>query len=132
VAATIAITQPIHAAATLLYAVRIALAANTPAAQNQWDVTISQMCQQLEQTLRHFSLQEIASDLSVDDRATYLILLSQLSSIVNIYQNPIGSVPRVLSLMTLRDQLAGIDNYLRPFDQDLAEAFLRDASLPHG
>jgi hypothetical protein len=130
IAATLAITQPMHVAATLLYSVRIAIAANTTASIDQWDLATKQACSQLAFTLEHFTLRDVARDLAIDDRAIYLILVSQLSSIVNIYHRPAGIISREQSLAVLRDQLVGLETHFRAFDDDLANVYRRDSSLP--
>jgi hypothetical protein len=130
IAAILAIAQPMHAAATLLYSVRITIAANTTDSINQWDLAAKQACSQLAFTLEHFTLRDVARDLAIDDRAIYLILVSQLSSIVNIYHRPPGILPREQSLAALHDQMAGLEMNFRRFDDDLADVYRRDSSLP--
>jgi hypothetical protein len=130
IAAVIGLTQPIHVASMLLYSVRTRLAAKSKPDIAQWQTATDQACAQLKTALEHFSLREISADLAIDDRAPYLIVLSQLSSIVNIYERPVGILPRVDSLKLLRDQLEHLEGYLRPFDGDLADAFLRDSADP--
>ncbi|HEV3138487.1 MAG TPA: hypothetical protein VGZ26_11300 [Pirellulales bacterium] len=114
----------------LLYAVKIAIAANTTASISQWDTATKQACSQLAFTLEHFSLRDVAGDLAIDARATYLILVNQLSSIINIYNRPAGILSRVQSLAVLHDQLERLEAYLRTFDDDLADVYRRDSSLP--
>jgi hypothetical protein len=129
-AAVLAVTQPMHAAAMLLYSVRIAIAANTVQSKDQWDVATKQACAQLAFTLEHFTLRDIAGDLAIDARAMYVILVSQLSSIVNIYHRPAGILSREQSLAVLRDQLVGLETHFRAFDGDLADVYRRDSTLP--
>jgi hypothetical protein len=130
IAATIAVTQPMHAAATLLYSVKIAIAANTTDSINRWDIATTQACSQLAFTLEHFTLRDVAGNLAIDARATYLILVSHLSSIVNIYNRPPGILSREQSLALLRDQLERLETYFRAFDDDLADEFRLSSSLP--
>lgn len=126
----VALTQPIHAATALLYAVQVARAANTPAAQTQWDGVVTQACNQVKATLDHFALREISAELSPDDRVLFLIIILQLSSIVNIHSNQFGLVTRDQRLENMETQLSGLEKFLPLFDNDLHNAFQRDSRLP--
>jgi hypothetical protein len=128
--ATVALTQPVHSAATVLYGVRMAIAAKSPDEVLLWDSATKQACGQLEQTLNHYSLREIGPEMNIDDRVPFLILVVQLSSIVNIFNRPTGILPRDQTLVLMKNQLEGLRQYLTTYDLDLANAFERDSTVP--
>lgn len=126
--AIIVVTQPVHAAAAFLYSVRKASKA-TGKDIPQWDLAMKQAHGQLEHTLDHFSLREISPEMAIDDRLPFLILIVQLSSIVNIFNRPIGIRGRDETLKLMANQLAGLRHYLMTFDIDLANVFERDSII---
>lgn len=126
--AVVALSQPIHAASALLRAVSIAQAANTAAARDQWDGIVAICCEQVSAMLDHFALREISSELNPDDRALFLIIILQLSSMINIYRKPFGLISREQALSNFEGQLRGLESYLPHFDRELWDVFERDAN----
>src|SRR5262245_24663295 len=74
----VAISQLVHVSSMLLYSVQIALAANTQNAQREWDGVVDRVCAQVSVMLDHFVLREIASELEVNDRAHFLMIILRL------------------------------------------------------
>ncbi|WP_316228335.1 hypothetical protein [Bradyrhizobium sp. SZCCHNR1039] len=126
----VALAQVVHAASALLYAVRIAQAANTPTAITHWDSVVKQAFVQVEAMLNHFALRDIYSQMSIDDRLMFLMVILHLNTMTNIQKNPFGIIDRLTSLQMLQVQLENLERYLSPFDHDLWNVFERDASLP--
>jgi hypothetical protein len=124
--AIVAITQCVHAASGAMFAVRNAIKAVSVADQQRWDTATTRAIEQVGQTLAHFSLQEISSELSVNDRLSFLMVITQLASVVNIHQRPPEILMREARLHVLRAQLEGIRQYLMIFDSDLDQVFVRD------
>jgi hypothetical protein len=126
----VALAQLIHVASALLYAVQIASAANTPAAMGQWNGVVDRTCTQVSAMLDHFALREIASEMPVDDRIHFLIIVLQLSTMMSIHRTPLGILTRGEALRVLESQLRGLQPYITGLDADLWRVFERDSSLP--
>ncbi|WP_316195934.1 MULTISPECIES: hypothetical protein [unclassified Bradyrhizobium] len=126
--AVVALAQPVHAASALLRAVQIAEAANTDAGKTQWDGIVAICCEQVSAMLDHFALREISGELDPNDRALFLIIILQLSSMINIYRRPFGLISREQALKNFANQLRGLENYLPHFDQELWDVFVRDSN----
>lgn len=126
--AVVALSQPVHAASALLRAVQIAGAANTDAAKAQWDGIVGICCEQVSAMLDHFALREISSELNPGDRTYFLIVILQLSSMINIYRRPFGLISREQALSNFANQLRGLENYLPHFDRELWDVFVRDSN----
>jgi hypothetical protein len=126
----VALAQLVHAASTLLYAVQIARAANTLTATAEWDGVVDRTCTQVSTMLDHFALREIASEMPVDDRIHFLIVVLQLSTMMSIHRTPLGILNREQALLTLEHQLRRLQPYITGFDPDLWHVFERDSSLP--
>jgi hypothetical protein len=126
----VALAQLIHVASALRYAVQIASAANTPAAIGEWDGVVDRTCTQVSAMLDHFALREIASEMPVDDRIHFLIIVLQLSTMMSTHRTPLGILTREETLRTLASQLRGLQPYITGFDADLWRVFERDSSLP--
>jgi hypothetical protein len=80
--------------------------------------------------LDHFALREIASEMPVDDRIHFLIIVLQLSTMMSIHRTPLGILTKEEALQTLESQLRGLQPYISRFDADLWRVFERDSSLP--
>ena len=65
--------------------------------------------------------------MNINDRLIYLILVSQLSTIVTIHNKPVGILTKRGELEVTRDQLEGLTKYLEIFDADLARVFRDDS-----
>ena len=126
----VALSQPIHVASALLYAVQIASAANTPEAIREWDGIVDRACVQVSAMLDHFAIRDGASGMSVGDRLHYLIIVLQLSTMMSIRRTPLGILARLGALKTLESQLRGLQAYIPGFDPDLWRVFERDSGLP--
>jgi len=127
---TVVLAQLIHVASVLLYAVQIARAANTTPAIDEWDGVVDRTCIQVSRMLDHFALREIASEMQVDARIHFLIIVLQLSTMINIHTTPLGILSRDETLQTLESQLRGLQPYITGFDPDLWTVFERDSRLP--
>jgi hypothetical protein len=125
-AAVVSVTQPIHAAATMLFAVRKSQRATDVSEMVTWDKATNQATAQVEQTLAHFSIQSIVPEMAIHDRLFFLILVTQLSTIVNIYNRPPGILSRGERLGALHANLVKLSTFLKPFDEELAAVFERD------
>jgi hypothetical protein len=79
--------------------------------------------------LDHFALREIASELQVNDRIHFLIIILQLSTMISIQRTPLNLVTREQRLQTLEGQLRNLQPYMTGFDPDLWRVFERDSSL---
>jgi hypothetical protein len=126
VVARVAITQCVHAATGMLFAVRNAIVAVSVGDQTRWDLATNRANNQLEETLAHFVVRDIASELEIIDRLNYLMIVSRLSTIVNIYKHPPGILSRAKLLPQLQRDLEGLHTYLKNFDTELADVFEQD------
>jgi hypothetical protein len=106
------LAQLIHVASQLLYAVQIASAANTPVAIGEWDGVVDRTCTQVSAMLDHFALREIASEMPVDDRIHFLIIVLQLSTMMSIHRTPLGILTKEEALQTFESQLRGLQPYI--------------------
>ena len=128
-AAVMAVTQPVHAAASTLGEIRKALN-DQPVRLETYFKNIEFGMNQLRVALDHFSLREVAKDLSVKDRTLFLVIILQLGTIANIagaQESPIKDPRRRLEEQQRR--LEGVHRYLSLFDADLADVFARDAGM---
>jgi len=80
--------------------------------------------------LDHFVIRDAASEMSVDDRIHFLIVVLQLSTMMSIRRIPLGILTRQGALRTLESQLRGLEPYITGFDADLSRVFERDSRLP--
>jgi hypothetical protein len=128
-AALIAITQPIHAATGVLHGIKQYLQSTSHNDQVRWTAATDKAVEQLDDTLNHFSLREIANGLQVDDRLNYLMILARLSTIVTLYRKRPGVLDTRATYQMLVVQLEELVQFLRPFDDDLAEVFIRDGGI---
>lgn len=125
----VALAQLIHVASALLYAVQIAGAANTTSSMAEWDGVVDRTCTQVSTMLDHFVLREIASEMQVDDRIHFLIIVLQLSTMMSIHKTPLGLRTREETLEILESQLRGLQPYITRFDADLWRVFEGDSSV---
>src|SRR5262249_28244110 len=118
VAATMALTQPVHAAATTLYVIRLAYAASDAGEdeRTQADRVVERSIGQLARALEHFSLKEIARDLDSNNRALYLGILLRLNSFVTIATNPAADMTRDDRLSLQIRTLEGTHEFIALFD----------------
>ena len=128
--AIVVLAKGVHAASALLFSAQIASAANTPASINHWDDLVKQVSFQLTAMLDHFTVRQIASEMEVNDRIFFLMVVLQLHTIISIYNSQFGSVKREARLEIMESQLWGLEQYLPRFDEELWKVFKRDASLP--
>jgi hypothetical protein len=130
VVGVIVLSKPVHAASALLYAIQIASAANNPAAVSKWDNVVQQATNQVAGMLDHFAVRQISTEMEVNDRALFLMVVTHLATMVSIYMHPYGVIDRQTTLATLETQLRSLRAYLEPFDAELWETFERDGNLP--
>ena len=65
--------------------------------------------------------------LAVHDKVMYLLIVSTLSTFVNISTNPSPILTRDERLRNQRNALTRLHGYLEPFDTQLAEVYARDS-----
>jgi hypothetical protein len=127
--AVLCITQPIHAAATALWAISQSLLAETPEEQHRLDVRVELMCEQLEASLESFTVREGYRELEINKRLIYLAIVGTLATFVNIAGRPSPDVDRIQRLQHLQQALMRLHLYLRGFDDELATVFARDSEM---
>jgi hypothetical protein len=125
-ATVICIAQPVHAAAAALSAIGTALRAKP----NEWedaDKFVDLGVTFTRATLESFTVREGIQGLDVDDKALYLAIVATLAAFVNVSTNPSPTMLRQQRLENHRDLLMKLHRYLRPFDSELADVFVRDS-----
>jgi hypothetical protein len=130
-AAVMAMTQPVHAAGSTLDVIRKALAEEglgLLGRAGHFD-NIKFGMGQLRLALDHYSLKEVAKDLSGEDRAIFLMIVSQLGTIVNIAAQVSPKGDPAFHLRQQQRALEGVHKYLSVFDADLASVFTRDGGM---
>jgi hypothetical protein len=138
-AATIVLTQPVHAAATVLNVAGQVLEAAAggsggPMAESVRPKLIAESKKKydgamraLRATMDHFAIAQAWQGLSIDDRTNYLIVTATLHTIVTIHDHP----PPIDAIENIRNQYATLTKlgiYLRAFDEELADVFLLDST----
>jgi hypothetical protein len=129
-AALVCITQPIHAAAMALSQInkarqlRGSVAPKTQAAADQ---LVNLSVAHVRSTIESFTIRESVHDLGVEDRVMYLLIVSTLSTFVNVSTNPSPVLTRDERLRNQREALMRLHNYLTPFDSQLAQVYARDS-----
>src|SRR5262249_20063501 len=134
VAAVTAVSQPVHAAASVLFVMRTAQSARVERGRSAlWHSGHAQLAthfERLKTSLKHFTLKEIAGDLNADDRTRYLMVILHLSSFVNIFETtPAEGYDDRLPLLI--ETLQGVHRYIALLDADLGEVFARDGGMNH-
>ena len=77
--------------------------------------------------LEFFTVRESARDLSVHDKVMYLLIVSTLSTFVNLSTNPSPILTRADRLRNQRHALMRLHEYLGPFDEQLGQVYARDS-----
>ena len=80
----------------------------------------------LRSLARIWSLKEASRDLSRDDRTAFLIIVLTLESVVNIDREKERDA---FHLAEQEKALARVHDYLTQFDDDLANAYAKDAGM---
>lgn len=137
-AAIAALVQPVWAAADTLRAIRSVVNEPSSASLDPKAVDeIFQLVGRVDVALDNFVLREIARDLSVDDRARYIHIISALTALVAIKKpEQLRDVDgRLLTSTTSRDdlllqqqELERMCGFLLSFDPELGKAFEKDTS----
>jgi hypothetical protein len=130
VAAVMALTQSVHAAASTLSVIRKALQYEELMLIAAHFDDIDFGMKQLAMALDHWSLREVARDLPEADRAAYLMTVLTLGSIANIAsqkKSPQGDA--TLRLQEQKRALESAHTYLYAFDADLAEVYEREGGM---
>jgi hypothetical protein len=127
-AAVTVLTQPVHAASAVLFAIRSYLKAK-PQELVMWTKASDGAIAQLAETLNHFGLREVAGDLQIDHRLHYLMAVSRLSTMVTLYRVRPGILNERETFEMLEKQLGEMPTFLRPLDDDLANVFERDSKV---
>jgi hypothetical protein len=126
-AAVTALTQTVHAAGSTFGVIREALKRQqSPFMMKSFFGRIEFGVDQLRMALDHWSLKEVAKDLSRDDRAAFLMVVLTLESIVNIDRQKERDA---FHLAEQEKALTRVHNYLIHFDDDLANAYAKDAGM---
>jgi hypothetical protein len=121
IAAVMAITHPVHAAAMTLKSVRRAIVAKTPADIASTDMLVKRGVGYLESALKNFILREVGRDLDGDDSTIFISIVSTMSTMVDISKTQ--NVPRAGTLRRMKRGLDNVHTYLKGFDQELADIF---------
>jgi hypothetical protein len=124
-AALVSITQPIHAAAAALSEIDTAIHAETPQTQASADRLVELAVEHVKSATDTLAMRE--SDLAVNDRLMYLLIVNRLRTFLNISVHPSPILNRVERLQNQRRALMELHQYLWPFDQQLAQVFARDS-----
>ncbi len=126
--AIMAVTHPVHAAASTLGAITKAIAA--PAAEiAQRDAIVAQGASFIQGALDQVLVREIVRDMSVDDRAVYVAIVSNLATYVNINAQPSPILDRVQRLTNQREHLLKLRPYLSLFHDELARVYDREGGI---
>jgi hypothetical protein len=133
-AAVLAMTQPVHSAARLFASAKIHAKHNLMIQRMSAREDLARNVYYLERSLQHFSLREIAADLSAEDRSAFLALLLRLESVVMIVKPLLEPSGQSFALTPEGESvrmLGRIHQYILRFDQVLAEVFERDAMVTY-
>ena len=84
------------------------------------------MITQLVATIDDFAVKEAWRDLDYEDKANYLIIVSTLRTVTNLYNKP-SRAPYLKRMQNQYDTMLKLGVYLRAFDDELAEVYERDA-----
>jgi hypothetical protein len=125
-AAIVCITQLVHAAATVLVQINDAIRVGD-ALQETSDRLVRLAVDHVKAALESFTVRESGRDLSVDDKVMYLLIVSTLSTFVNISTNPSPILTRGDRLQNQRFALMRLHTYLGAFDSELAQVYARDS-----
>jgi hypothetical protein len=123
--AVTAVAHCVHAAAAALNAARKAADPKLGIDYPVWAEAYAQGMTQLDVALSHFSIREIAPEMNINDRLLYLILVQQMATLVNIHRNAPSVMPD--RAVRERDRLEALEPWIRRFDPDLGDVFVRDS-----
>lgn len=127
--ALVVITQPVHAAATALAQIDDALRIGQVGhIQTDADRRVDLAIAHVKGALESFTVRESVRDLAVHDRVLYLLIVSTLSTFVNVTINQSPFLSRGERLQAHRRALMRLHAYLGPFDTQLAQVFARDSA----
>jgi hypothetical protein len=132
IAATIALTQPVHSAGFTLCLVRVAHARSYQGDlvdRIEADRLVEQSVEQLKAALEHFSLREVASDMDSLSRAHFLAVIGRLSTFVTIATSPVTNLSREGLLRQHILLLEGTYPYIAVFSADLGRKFAEDGEM---
>jgi hypothetical protein len=137
-AATMILTQPVHAAATALNTIDQALESLTrslggggPHAMLEFakkKENVAQAMSALKATMNHFAIAQAWQGLSIDDKTNYLIITATLHTVLTINEHR-PPITDIRFFQNQRDALSNLAIYLKAFDTDLADVYIRDAKL---
>lgn len=141
-AATIVLTQPIHAAAAAANVTKRYLQASaqepnlvgvveyggrgleTEAVKQDLDKAMKQ----LKATLSHFAVAEAWKELGPEDKANYLVVTAVLHTLTSIYADP-PALPYGELVSNQYGTFTQFEVYVRAFDEELADVFHRDSKI---
>jgi len=140
-AATIVLTQTVHAAAAAMNVTSQFIEASkepetvgiqpyggrrkTSDVKPKLDAVMSQ----LKATMSHFAVTEAWKDLGVEDKGNYLVVTSTLHTVLNIYENPPPTLSFRGVIANQQHALTQFSIYIRAFDAELADIYERDSKI---
>lgn len=128
-AAVICIIEPIDEAASTLAVVNRALAAKDAASQKRYDDLVTLGTAHLKSTLQSFAIRESATNLAIEDRVLYNLIVNSLSAFLNLSTLRPANVPREKFLEIQQKALTDIGNRVARFDSALADLFEKKSKI---
>jgi hypothetical protein len=144
-AATIVLTQPVHAAAaamnvTCQYLDAVArqqplgVGAQGYMGERQREAqlikpNLDKVMSQLKASMSHFAIAEAWKDLGIEDKSDYLMVTATLQTVSNIYEEPPPRISFDELVYNQRSALSKLSKYLRAFDDELADVYEHDSKL---
>jgi hypothetical protein len=123
------LAQPVHAAASTLFAVNKALAAKNMTEQVISDQEVQLALRFLDSALNNFGVREIFKELRAEERMLYVSICSTLATLVDISKAPGRKLGRPAELIQQRRALLNVSTYLRAFSSELANVYERDSGV---
>jgi hypothetical protein len=125
-AATMALTQPMHAATLTFRSALRALAAEEHTQARQDELRLVQRgITFVKSTLDNFILRQVGSDLDAESLAAFIMIIATLSTMVDIHGS---SAPHETDVDGVIHALTNVRTYLYTFDDDLAEKYRKDST----
>lgn len=140
-AATLILAQALHAASALARANKeavdgITIKSSGGTAEVGYDAKLNakfdalhRRFPQLESALSYPPVMDIWKDLDISNKATYLMIVSTLHTMININSNRGANFDRYKAAQARHSGFLRIKDYLSVFDQKLAKTFERDCGF---
>ncbi len=126
----VAITQSIHAAATL--AARIVLELSQTGDRVGQSKRVKRQATMLSRVFNAESVIRLTDELAAEDRQVLLMIVNQLQSALAMAELGAEEPLSDDDLTIIRDVLTGLHRYIALFDEDLGAVYARDSRLPIG